>query len=68
MIPRFLFSDTLKQISLVTFNAWAIDGYVDIFWRDKGVLEIWAPLLVLGSASVLMFGVARLLAKRWEAA
>ena len=33
MFPRFLMSATMQKIGLVTFNAWALDGYMKVFWR-----------------------------------
>ena len=34
MFPRFLMSETMQKIGLLTFNAWALDGYLKVFWRD----------------------------------
>ena len=34
MFPRFLMSETMQRVGLVTFNAWALDGYLKVFWRD----------------------------------
>ena len=34
MFPRFLMSETMQQFGLVTFNAWALDGYLKVFWRN----------------------------------
>ena len=44
MFPRFLMSETMQKIGLVTFNAWALDGYLKVFWRN-------APLLACGRSS-----------------
>ena len=34
MFPRFLMSETMQKFGLLTFNAWALDGYLKVFWRD----------------------------------
>ena len=55
-------------IGLVTFNAWALDGYVKVFWRDAPVVELFPQLgVLLAWAAALAVG-ARLLARRWEVA
>ena len=33
MVPRYLMNESLQHAGLLTFNAWAIDGYDKIFWR-----------------------------------
>ncbi|MGH8104305.1 MAG: ABC transporter permease [bacterium] len=68
MFPRFLMTDTMQKIGLVTFNAWALDGYVKVFWRDAALWELWPQLLVMTGLTVAFLAVARLLARRWEAA
>jgi ABC-2 type transport system permease protein len=68
MFPRFLMSETLQKVGLLTFNAWALDGYLKVFWRQAPVWQLWPQLLVLASATIVFLGVARVLARRWEAA
>jgi ABC-2 type transport system permease protein len=41
MFARFLMSETMQQVGLITFNAWALDGYLKVFWRDAAVWELW---------------------------
>lgn len=66
MFPRFLMSDTMQRIGLVTFNAWALDGYLKVFWRDAAIWQLWPQLLVLGTLTLVFLALARLLARRWE--
>lgn len=66
MFPRFLMSETLQKVGLVTFNAWALDGYVKVFWRDASIVEILPQVAVLVLIAVLLFVFARLAARRWE--
>ena len=47
MFPRFLMSETMQKIGLLTFNAWALDGYLKVFWRNAAVWELWPQVLVL---------------------
>jgi ABC-2 type transport system permease protein len=68
MFPRFLMSDTMQRFGLITFNAWALDGYLKVFWRDAALWQLWPQLLVLGTLTVIFLGIARLLARRWETA
>ena len=67
MFPRFLMSDTMQRIGLVTFNAWALDGYLKVFWRDAALWQLWPQVLVLTTLTAVFFAIARLLARRWEA-
>ena len=66
MFPRFLMPEAMKKIGLITFNAWAIDGYIKVFWREAPIAELWPQALVLGMATVVFFLIARQLARRWE--
>jgi ABC-2 type transport system permease protein len=66
MFPRFLMSETMQQMGLVTFNAWALDGYIKVFWREAPLIDLWPQVLVLTSLCVVFVGAARLFARRWE--
>lgn len=67
MFPRFLMSPTMQTFGLVTFNAWALDGYLKVFWREAPLLALWPQVVVLLTLTVVFLGVARLFARRWEA-
>lgn len=67
MFPRFLMSETMQKFGLLTFNAWALDGYLKVFWRDAPVLELWPQVAVLLALASAFLAAARLLARRWEA-
>ena len=66
MFPRFLMSETMQRVGLVTFNAWALDGYLKVFWRDAAVWELWPQVAVLVGLTVVFLSGARALARRWE--
>jgi ABC-type multidrug transport system permease subunit len=68
MFPRFLMSDTMQRMGLVTFNAWALDGYLKVFWRNAAVRELWPQVLVLACLCAVFLLFARVLARRWELA
>ena len=68
MFPRFLMSETMQKVGLVTFNGWALDGYLKVFWRDAPLIALWPQVLVLTGLTLTFFWSARLLAKRWEVA
>jgi ABC-2 type transport system permease protein len=66
MVPRYVMSGTMQEVGRITFNAWALDGYIKIFWRDLPLIELAPELGVLITTAVVLFGVARFLARRWE--
>ena len=68
MVPRYLLSETVQKLGLVTLNAWAIDGFMKVFWREEPVTHLWPQVLVLFAAAALLFALARRLARRWDVA
>jgi ABC-2 type transport system permease protein len=68
MFPRFLMTETMQKVGLVTFNAWALDGYLKVFWRHAPLWQLWPQVGVLLSLTAVFFGLSRLLARRWETA
>lgn len=67
MVPRYVMSPELQQAGLWTFNAWALDGYDKVFWRELPVAELAPQLGVLLACAFTFLVSARLLAIRWEA-
>jgi ABC-2 type transport system permease protein len=69
MFPRFLMKNNpvFDKLGLLTFNAWAIDGYQKVFWYETGLLSLWPQVLVLLLVTVVCLAIARRLARRWEA-
>ena len=75
MVPRFVMPEAVQRLSKLTFNGWALDGYLEIFWYGdaaRGVTGTLAAVLpelgVLTTAAVLLLGGARWTARRWETA
>ncbi len=68
MFPRFLMPEAMQKAGLLTINAWAIDGFTKIFWRDEPISHLWPQVLVLIAIAIVFFAIARRVARRWEVA
>jgi ABC-2 type transport system permease protein len=66
MFPRFLMPEAMQKAGLWTINAWAIDGFTKVFWRDLPIADLWPQVSVLLAVGVVLFLVARRIARRWE--
>jgi ABC-2 type transport system permease protein len=66
MFPRFLMPEAMKTAGLFTFNAWAIDGYTKVFWRDEPVSQLAPQVAVLIGSGMVLFLIARRFARKWE--
>ena len=66
MVPRYLLSEKIQRLGLLTLNAWAIDGFLKVFWREEPLSSLWPQVAVLIGASALLFAAARRLARRWD--
>ncbi len=68
MFPRFLMSESMQRFGLITFNAWALDGYLKVFWREAPISALWPQVLVLTVLAAAFLAAARFFARKWEAA
>lgn len=66
MVPRYLMSDSIQKVGLWTFNAWALDGYNKIFWRELPLQDVGMELAVLTASGFVFIVAARFFAIRWE--
>lgn len=66
MFPRYLLSEGVQKFGLITLNAWAIDGFLKVFWRDAPITALAPQVAFLVGAAVVLFTLARRLARRWE--
>ena len=66
MFPRFLMPESMQRAGLLTINAWAIDGFTKVFWRDEPLSHLGPQVLVLIGIGVVLFAIARRVARRWE--
>lgn len=72
MMPKFIAS-FLETTSQFTFNGWALDGFLKVFWYrepDDGVVEIVQAILpqvgLLLAATIVFLAIARFAARKWE--
>ena len=68
MFPRYLLPEGVQKIGLVTINAWAIDGFMKVFWRDAPLPALLPQVAFLLVAALVLFFLARRVARRWETA
>jgi ABC-2 type transport system permease protein len=61
MVPRFLMPTWLQSLSAVMPNAWVIDGYHGLLWRNAGPEQIITPVALLAGLAVVLFSAAWLL-------
>ena len=66
MFPRYFMPPAMQKAGLLTINAWAIDGFTKVFWRDLPVTALWPQVSVLLATGIVLFAVARRIARRWE--
>ena len=66
MVPRYIMSARMQEIGRYTFNAWALDGFTKVFWRDLQPAALWREVTVLGASALVLLVSARMLARRWE--
>jgi ABC-2 type transport system permease protein len=66
MFPRYLMPENIQKAGLLTLNAWAIDGFTKVFWRNLPVTSLGPQVGVLLGAGIVLFLVARRVARRWE--
>jgi len=64
MFPRFLMSPTMQKLGLLTFNGWALDGFIKVFWRNEPPQALWPQLAVLAALTAAFLVLSRRLA-RW---
>ena len=68
MVPRYLLSENVQKLGLITLNAWAIDGFIKVFWREEPLVNLWPQAAVLLLAAAALFAAARRVARRWDVA
>jgi ABC-2 type transport system permease protein len=66
MVPRYVMGENIRRVGQFTFNAWALDGYNKVFWRELPLVELRPELTVLAVCGLLFIIVARLFATRWD--
>jgi ABC-2 type transport system permease protein len=66
MFPRYMMPEAMQKAGLFTINAWAIDGFTKVFWRDLPLASLWPQVGVLLGVGIVLFILARRIARRWE--
>jgi ABC-2 type transport system permease protein len=73
MVPRFVMPKFMETAALFTFNGWALDGFLKVFWYNdlhatitQSLASLVPQLAMLTVLAAVFFGVARTLARRWE--
>jgi ABC-2 type transport system permease protein len=66
MFPRYFMPKAMQTAGLFTINGWAIDGFTKVFWRDMPVSALWPQVTVLVSTGIVLYFVARRIARRWD--
>jgi ABC-2 type transport system permease protein len=64
MFPRYLMPEGLRKLGLLTFNAWALDGYQKVFWYETGIGDLWPQVLVLVAVTLVFLFATRALASK----
>lgn len=68
MFPRFLMPEGLQKASLIFFNSWALEGFLDVFWREEGLAALLPEVTVLLVWAIVFYALARRLARKWDLA
>lgn len=73
MVPRFVMPPIMNTLALFTFNGWALDGYLEVFWYDDPAAAFGASIVAALPRAGVLFGfaavclaAARRFARRWE--
>ena len=69
MMPRFIMPAFVLKLSSVAFNAWAMDGFLKVFWYntpDQSILgSIVGEVAVILAMAAAFLSVAFIAAQRW---
>jgi ABC-2 type transport system permease protein len=65
MFPRFLMPERLQKLGLMTFNAWALDGYQKVFWYELPLRALLPEVAVLVGLTVVFLAIGSRLLARW---
>lgn len=66
MFPRFLMPEAIQKASLAAFNSWALEGFLDVFWREEPLHAALPEAAVLLAWAAVFFAIALKIARRWE--
>jgi ABC-2 type transport system permease protein len=64
MVPSFLIPEVVRTVAMATPVHWAMQGFTDIFWRQKGLEGILDECGVLLLMSVVLMSVSVIVFRR----
>ena len=64
LFPRFLMPEGMRRLGLMTFNAWALDGYQKVFWYESPLVDLWPQVTFLAAVAAGLLALSRVLASR----
>jgi len=67
MVPRFMMPEWLRELGWITPNAWAIEAWQGLLWRDASLVELAPAWIVLAAAAAIMIGLSLVRAGRQAA-
>jgi ABC-2 type transport system permease protein len=66
--PRSLMPPFVQKLGLLTINAWALDGFLKVFWKNLPLTALLPQVAVLAVFSAVIFMAACHFARRWDRA
>lgn len=64
MVPTFVMPKFVQNIGKFTLNHWAMKGFTDIFWRGMHLNDLYLPIVILSSISIVLLFISKLLFDR----
>ena len=58
MVPRFMMPEWLRELGWITPNAWAIEAWQGLLWRDATIAELAPAWLVLAAGAAIAIGIS----------
>lgn len=66
MVPKFVMPEALQRIADFSPMSWGVDGFLELFLRGGGIVNIWSELAKLLAFGLVALGLARLLYRPQE--
>ena len=66
MVPKFVMPEGLQQIADLSPMSWGVDGFLELFLRGGGVVNIWPELAKLSAFGLAALALARVLYRPQE--
>jgi len=68
MVPKFVMPEALQRIADFSPMSWGVDGFLELFLRGGGVVNIWPELAKLTAFGLVALILARVLYRPQEQA